>query len=298
MPEGPEVRTNTDQLRKALAQQVVTQVIPTSGKLLREGILNLQALELPQLVTDVGCKGKLIYVDFANGARLTSTLGMAGWWYPSDSAITHAYTPGKGLVDANLALTTARKHTRVTISGEASELVAYCDPRNFGNMRAWAPADKRQALAHIGLDLLELSNFLHDKLWIMYARQVMELIDQASRYHRLPLGELLLTQELIAGLGNIYRAEALYLSRLSPFDTWAKLEEADKLRLIENACTVLNIAYFTKGFMYYTPELMSKNGFPAQKISGRTLVYAQELTPFNEPVFKGLLGSRTIWYSR
>jgi len=51
----------------------------------------------------------------------------------------------------------------------------------------------------------------------------------------LPIGEALLAQALVAGIGNIYKSETLFLERVSPFVTVAELDDARLAALLARA---------------------------------------------------------------
>ncbi len=310
MPEGAEVRTNTDQLRKLIEGKKLSGFKAVSGKLLRKGVQlsdsNFYAADNSllvsyQLITNVNCRGKLIYIDLECGSRITSTLGMSGWWYSTAPSTDESYVSGQGLVHGEQAKTAHAKalsYARLNLELDDGSSVSFCDMRNFGNIRVWLPGTTEQPLRKIGVDLLELSKYLYS-LEMMHSKliKVVAAIDATKRYTNMTIAELLLQQDVIAGLGNIYRAEALYLSKVDPETDWGSLDYETKLRLLMNATIILNIAYHTKGLMYYPAALMTSNDYPAKDIIGRTLVYGQTSTPYGQPVLSKKLGSRTIWYT-
>ena len=54
--------------------------------------------------------------------------------------------------------------------------------------------------------------------------ELAALVSQLRRAHALPLAEALQRQELVAGIGNMWAAEALWASRLSP---WLRVSDVD-----------------------------------------------------------------------
>jgi endonuclease VIII len=56
------------------------------------------------------------------------------------------------------------------------------------------------------------------------------------------LGETLIDQTLVAGIGNMWMAEALWRERLSPWLRLAEVEEPDRRRVIETAATQMRAA--------------------------------------------------------
>ena len=53
------------------------------------------------------------------------------------------------------------------------------------------------------------------------------------------LGEVLLDQRVMCGVGNVYRAEVLWATELSPFARIGTLTEHDAIRLVNTAATML-----------------------------------------------------------
>jgi endonuclease-8 len=92
--------------------------------------------------------------------------------------------------------------------------------------------------------------------------------DEALRRVRDPsraavsVGEALLDQRVMAGVGNVYRSELLWIERVSPFVAIAELEDATLGRLIAAARRVLvaNVADVTAGAGHRGPERVTTAG--------------------------------------
>jgi formamidopyrimidine-DNA glycosylase len=61
----------------------------------------------------------------------------------------------------------------------------------------------------------------------------------AIRRRRLPIGALLLDQSIVAGIGNVYRAELLHRAGISPFRPSGQLSEAAWVGLWDDMVTVM-----------------------------------------------------------
>ena len=75
--------------------------------------------------------------------------------------------------------------------------VYFRDVRKFGKLLLLEPGERHPRLERLGPDALEARG---------------ELLFRASRKRRVPIKQLLLDQSLLAGVGNIYADEALFLS--------------------------------------------------------------------------------------
>jgi formamidopyrimidine-DNA glycosylase len=95
-------------------------------------------------------------------------------------------------------------HTHLVLElGDGREL-RFVDPRRFGLAVLLGPGDEERepALAALGLEPLDPG--------------IEELLPPLLRDRRAPLKTLLLDQRLIAGVGNIYAAEALWRAGVRP----------------------------------------------------------------------------------
>jgi formamidopyrimidine-DNA glycosylase len=63
-----------------------------------------------------------------------------------------------------------------------------------------------------------------------------------SRYPMKSVGDLLMRQDLVAGIGNIYRSEILYFARISPFRLVQDMDSKDWVNLSVCTQSILNAA--------------------------------------------------------
>ena len=82
MPEGPEVKRNTDFLDRTLAGKTFDKLEILSGRYQTHGpfVGFEKMIGKTLIVTEVCCKGKFIYFKFQDGSSLWSTLGMSAAW--------------------------------------------------------------------------------------------------------------------------------------------------------------------------------------------------------------------------
>lgn len=302
MPEGPEVRRNADLLSRLLTHRLVSEVAATSGKLQRKGIPGLEGFE-PGIVTQVVAHGKLIRVTFDHGGELTSTLGMSGWWYPSaevaEETLEKAYVSGR-LVPIRDVIQQALKHSRVSLNAvDGKQLAVFTDMRNFGNMEYWPTGfPEKELKRRIGLDLLNQLPHLppteaQSLLLDMKVKAKPALL-------KLRMGDLALEQSFIAGLGNIYRAETLWLAGIDPYVKFGDLPCNDWLLFCEIACGVLLNAYLTEGRMRYEPEFIERcTGkawpFSWRKPISRHLAYGCAVDIFGRAMMRDDSFGRPLW---
>ena len=202
MPELPEVET----LRRDLAARIVGRTItdfellPGAERLLRG--VPPQALRdrlCGAPITEIGRHGKYLLIGLGDGPLLVVHLRMTG-------SLRHrpAAAPPDNFLRARLPL------------DDGSEL-RFVDVRKFGTLDL--VDDPAEALAKLGPDAIDPA-FDSDALW------------SGLRGRRAPVKSMLLDQRFVAGIGNIYADEALFLARLHPQAPAGALRPAER-----RACT-------------------------------------------------------------
>lgn len=305
MPEGPEVRTNAEQLRDLIYGKRISLLKPLGGKLARQGVPG-GADFTPGVVTDVRPIGKLIVIeldhDGLHKGAITSTLGMSGWWYPGTLEAAMTLYAGKpayfnGIyIDAREVIQKALKHARVGLIVDGQQVACYTDPRNFGNMQYHPNGLPDKVRAKIGIDLL---NELPRMVEVLARHEVLTRKHAASnRLLNMRMGDLALEQSFIAGLGNIYRAEVFWLLGLNPSTKLRQLNDYQWLQFCDVAMTVLENAYRTKGLMLYSPEFIEAcTGVPLPKrlpVRGH-LCYGKSEDIYGNKIIRDDSFSRPLW---
>ena len=249
MPEGPEVETIRRSLLPLLRQRrfVGAQV---SRKKLREPVTarELSAV-VGRVVTGLDRRGKLLIIDVEGGAGLFVRLGMTG----------------KLVVAPERDAPPPHTHVRLTLD-DGSEELRYTDPRRFGSVVPFADrAGRDAALAEIGPDGLLLDDDAT-------RAQVSAALGRTAR----SLKDALLDQKLVAGVGNIYAAEALYVARLSPFRRGVDLRPAERERLLRAVGEVLHQAVGRRGTSF--SDYVDGLGVPGDNL-GHLHVFQREGEP-------------------
>ncbi|GAA3212517.1 Fpg/Nei family DNA glycosylase [Actinocorallia longicatena] len=109
---------------------------------------------------------------------------------------------------------------RAILEVPAASVVGY----RIHDLRLVRPADERLIVGHLGPDLLgpdwDAELAVHN-LW-----------REPSR----PIAEALLEQRNLAGIGNVFKSEILFVSRTSP---WAPVQLSDLPQIVENSSKLL-----------------------------------------------------------
>jgi formamidopyrimidine-DNA glycosylase len=185
MPELPEVETTVRGLEPVLAGQRLTLVEPRRADLRRPFPVDLRQRLTGATVTGLGRRAKYGLIDTDRGDTMIFHLGMSGRW---------RVDPAELLPHDHLLIETAN-----------GRRLALNDPRRFGSVDLLSttalpdwPAFRALGPEPLGGDLT--------------AEHLLAAL--AGRKASIKL--MLLDQRIVAGLGNIYVSEALFLSRISP----------------------------------------------------------------------------------
>jgi formamidopyrimidine-DNA glycosylase len=187
MPELPEVETIRRALELDLTGPRVTSVSGRSIALRRPlEVGKIAALATGRRFLTPRRRGKFLLLDLEPPGSLLVHLGMTGRIQ---------------LVKASLP---RRDHTHLVIHLNDGRQLRFVDSRRFGLVDWLDPgAEGRDpSLAKLGVEPLDPS--------------LNKVLPPLLRSRRAPLKSLLLDQRLVAGIGNIYAAEALWRSGIHP----------------------------------------------------------------------------------
>ena len=193
MPELPEVETVRTALDEAARGEVIARV-GISGKKMRWPIpADIEKQIAGGKISALRRRGKYILIDIDKGGAtrvMLIHLGMSGSVriYPQ-----HDKAPAPD------------KHDHMVIDLVAGQRLVLNDPRRFGGVDVMPPQAelKHPLLAQMGIE--PLGNRLDG-----------EFMHAAMKAKATPIKTALLDQRIIAGIGNIYASEALFLAGIHP----------------------------------------------------------------------------------
>ncbi|MEW6751589.1 MAG: bifunctional DNA-formamidopyrimidine glycosylase/DNA-(apurinic or apyrimidinic site) lyase [Candidatus Latescibacterota bacterium] len=210
MPELPEVETVRRAMEAHLVGRRITAVA-VSGLPLR------QPLPVKRLRSLVGARfcgarrrGKYLLLALEDGRCLLVHLGMSG----------------------NLLLRPSQgKHDHLVLALDQGPPLVYADPRRFGLVRVLTASELETCpeLDRLGVEPLE-------------AAFDVGYLQRCCRGRRLPIKSLLMDSRLVAGLGNIYAAEALFRAGIRPTTPAGRLGRKRLVRLAQQVKAVLQEA--------------------------------------------------------
>lgn len=199
MPEGDTIFRTAVNLRAAIEGAVVTQTDSRRPDLEQAelGTLKLESVE---------ARGKHLLMRFEDGRVLHSHMGMTGSWH-----LYHVGEPWKKPARrAELVLTFDR-------------IVAVCFSPKLMELLTPTAFRRHRYLQSLGPDLL--AGDVNEA----------EIIRRFRVHDQSPVGEVIMNQTVSCGIGNVYKSEVLFLTKVDPFLPVQQLEDEQLRNCVQKA---------------------------------------------------------------
>lgn len=204
MPEGDTIHRAANRIRVLLAGKVPDEVVtPHPRHAYERWPERLQG----RAVAAVDAHGKHLFVRFEGDLTLHSHLRMTGTW---------------GVYRADQRWGRSRRRAWLVLKSVGGEAVQFDGP--VLELRSDSELRRDPRLAALGPDVLA------------------EDFDASAVLRRLrkgdpdrPFGEALLDQRVVAGVGNIWKAEACFAAGVDPWRTASDVQETEVLAVLELA---------------------------------------------------------------
>jgi endonuclease-8 len=253
MPEGDTIFRTAATLRRALRGEILTGF--------RARVPGMDDVSLTgRRVTGVEARGKNLLIQLEGDLVLHTHMRMTGSW--------HVYRPGE-------RWRKPERGARVVL--ETSRFVAICFNAPVVELKP-AAAVERSPLLQLGPDLLDP------------AFDPADALRRLRRYGERTVGEAILIQRAVAGIGNVYKSEGLFLAGIHPVRKVEELtdEEIELLLRTARGLMVQNLDGFPR---------ITRRGSPG----GRYWVYGRSGRPCIRCGTRirrerqGLAGRSTYW---
>ncbi len=250
MPEGDTIFRAARTLHRALAGKQVVRFETGLAQLAR---VDDDAPIAGRTVTGVRSVGKHLLVELSGDLVLRTHMRMAGSW--------HIYRPGE-------RWQRPRASMRVLLETADFQAVAFDVP--VAEFRTARELARDPALASLGPDVLD-AGFDEEEA-------VRRLRERAT----LAIGDALLDQRALSGIGNVFKAEVCFVERVNPFTPVSALGEVTLLGLVRTARRFLRMNVLESsgaGMVTYTGlRRTTRRGDP----SARLWVYGRAGEPCRE----------------
>ena len=247
MPELPEVESTRRHLEPVLVGARIANVEVRRDRMVRrqENPADFAARLGDRRVLALERLGKFMLARLEGDITWVTHLGMSGRLQVAESDESE------------------EPHTNVVVGLKDGPQIRFVDPRTFGFMVAYTPAElESSSLAQLGRDALDD---------LPRSPELARLLDRRSA----PIKALLLDQRLIAGLGNIYADEVLHRAAISPHRPGGSLSP-DELKSLRAAIRPILRAGLAAGgtslndLAYLLPDGRAGDYLARLQVYGRT----------------------------
>lgn len=262
MPELPEVEYTARQLRATVVGLTIQEAQVFWERIVgHPDVADFQAEIAGRVIEGVRRRGKYLLIDLSGGVFLTIHRRMTGNFYllppgwsidtslretdptawstkgPTFVAPVEEYsTQERSSESVTLEVVThplARKITlsqthycRICFTFTDGQRLLFTDPRKFGRVELWPCEREAEALGMLGPEPLS-EGF------------TVEGLQAALAKRKTSIKQVLLDQEIVAGIGNIYADETLFYAAIHPLRRANSLTPAEVTMLREGIVTVL-----------------------------------------------------------
>lgn len=245
MPEGQVSHRNARRFARCLVGATIAEAWSTDP---RVGDRRLAERLAGETITGAEARGKYHLLRFASGRVLVSHLMMSGVWHLYDAPDGPLATRGRVMVG-------------IRVPGYVATLVR-CP--NVWLLEPGAPLPGR--VRALGPDLLDPH--------VDPGPALRDALSHTSGVRE--IGEALLDQRIVAGVGNVYKSEALFLAGIDPWRAVASLDPLQAERIGRIAGELLEIGTRHRGpISTYDPP----GWLPSRGPSGMNWVYGRQRKP-------------------
>src|SRR6266567_7602356 len=249
MPELPEVEYTARQLRETILGAKIREVLVFWERTIgHPDIPDFLAEIADRDILSVRRRGKFLILDLSGELILTIHRRMTGnllllppgWEIDTNLKTSDPFTWNiKGpFIQTPVGADLSRPspiyrpsdllYCRVCFNLADGRRLLYTDPRKFGRIELWPREREQEALKNLGTEPLS-EDF------------TPEILAKNLAGRKSPIKQVLLNQEVIAGLGNIYADEALYYASIHPLRRANSLTPAEIQLLHEGIVSVLTL---------------------------------------------------------
>lgn len=202
MPELPEVEIVKQGLASFLTGARIEQVHRSNAPLRFADPHHLRTRLEGSKIQQLDRRAKYLLFHLDHGETLLWHLGMSGQFYTGNSENERAEIP--------------KTHCHVTLKLDEGRWLIYRDVRRFGfiDLVEQQNLEQHPRLASLGIEPLG-------------SELTAELLHQKAKKRSQPIKNFLLDQRIIAGIGNIYASEILFLIGIHPTTACSLLSETE-----------------------------------------------------------------------
>ncbi len=262
MPELPEVETIVRGLNKFLLGKKILSVDSNNPKSFPNSQTDVDKFLIDSTILSITRRGKVIIINLTNSYSLIIHLKMTGQLIYRDNESSFA----GGHPNDSLVGSLPDKSTRVVVKFTDSSNLFFNDQRKFGWVRLLPTIEipNIDFFKKLGPEPLD-TNFN----WL-------EFYSRLKKRSKSSIKPVLLDQTIIAGIGNIYADESLWMSKIHPATKVDKLSKTKIRNLYNNIRIILSFSIEKGGST-------DRNYLNAEGKKGSYLEFANVFRKENQP---------------
>lgn len=284
MPEIIEIKTYTDFIYKNINNKNLLDIKIKNGRYKKHGpFLNYDKLIhlLPLKIINVNSKGKFMYICLENNIYICITLGLSGGWFfkkNNSNEMIHGLSKMKYDKDiVNKYIENSLKHINVEFLCSSGILYFY-DQLSFGSISIIETEAKlNKKLSTIGVDIMD-----ENTSFKIFKENICETKNLNNE-----IGNVIVNQKIISGVGNYLRADSLWLSKISPFRKVKNIDENELKKLYHNIRLLIWGSYdYNKGIKL---KIINKTDKLPTDYDRAFFIYNEKTDIYDNEVIKELL---------
>jgi len=285
MPELPEVEVVKRSLERNILNLIIKKVkIKDANLRYKVDKIGISKL-IGKKITKIERRSKFLIFEIGKTYRLLVHLGMTGKFFFTDNKDNKFKTSFYYLLNYKKD----QKHDRVIFFLNKKQKLIYNDVRKFGFIKLYKSNDMLRIshLKNLGPEPLEKNwNFNYFKNYIINRKRNVK--------------NILMDQKFVAGLGNIYVNEILFLSGIRPYRKVKTLENSEIEKIIKNSKNILKSSIKLGGSTI--KDFSSENGKKGV-FQQHFKVYARKgekcsNTDCNKIIIRSIIGNRASFFCK
>ncbi|MDD5638630.1 MAG: DNA-formamidopyrimidine glycosylase [Candidatus Pacebacteria bacterium] len=255
MPELPEVETTIRQLKTKVLNRTFVDFWTDTPKIIKKpkNINDFKKQIIGKKILNLRRKGKNIIFDLSENKsllihqKLTGHLLFGEW-----KLLNNKWVP----VKKNALAEKINSYIHLLFVFDNNKMMALSDLRKFAKVELWDKdkLENSDVFKKIGIDPMD-KNFTFKKF------------KEILKNKKGPIKKILMNQEIIAGIGNIYSDEILWDSKIHPLTKISSLEDKELKKIYLSIKKILKKAIKLKGESFSDYRLPSgeKGGFDKER---------------------------------
>lgn len=245
MPELPEVETICRDLSRVLISRLVVNIEVKKLGLLRNPLATFKRYLVGATILSINRRAKLILIKLSSQYVLAIHLKMTGQlvWKSPKGGLKVGGHPIINTYDV------PNKFTYIIVCLSDGSKLYFNDIRQFGYWQLIKSDELNSHLRHYG----------PEPLGVAFTFEVFN--SNLHKHNKAPIKTILLNQTVVAGLGNIYVDECLYVSKVRPTRRVGSLKENEIKNIYKAIKQVLSKAVKARGTSFNTyVDALGKSG--------------------------------------